>query len=392
MVGVGGEAGVGTERCTVIDTGEVATRGEGHVRFSAGSQGTAVVLCHGGVVGQLVGHRETAGGLGTEVLDPDRHRLVVGEAVVLRHGSRDGDHTHVVLRHRGVDGDGALRRLAGVVHLEHRVDAEACRRTEADGTGQRCVLRLRIDFLGIIGHRRVGELRRRVDTVVRHTARVAAVVLRIEQQAFAVEVVAAFDSESDPTDFVESELTVEHQSGIGGLRRPVDGLGAGSDVRDIRGVLQPELHRDGNAVGLSRADMEVDAVDTSPRATHILLVVEDLGIGVTVSERERCIARLGGVVTRTGNDVCTESVRLDTAAIVIGCRTVNRVGGEAVAFRNGLVVGGVLVEVEVVQRRSARGHRLRTAVRHREGKSLRRGRQGGDVHRARNGVVSSIDR
>ena len=215
VVGVGGESGVCLERGAVIDTGEVTVRGEGHVCRGAGGQRLRVVLRHRSAVGQLVGYREVRSRRGTEVLDSDRHRLIVGEGIVLRHRSGDGRHTHIVLRHSGVDGNRGFRRLAGVVHLELRIDT-ITGKSKTACIGQRGVLGLRIDFLVAV-NLCVRELRHRVDTHGGHTAGVTAIVLGINQQALSVEVVTAFDGESDPTDLVKCQLTVEHQSGVGSL-------------------------------------------------------------------------------------------------------------------------------------------------------------------------------
>ena len=137
--------------------------------------------------------------------------------------------------------------------------------------------------------------------------------------------------------------------------------------------------------------MEVDTVDTSFRTTHIFFVVEQFGVRVTVGEGERSATRLAGIVTRAGYHIGVEAVGLDTTAVVVGSRTVNRVGGVAATLGDCRIVGGILVEVVVVERRAARGNGLRAAVRHRIGQCLRRNGQCRNVHRTRNGVVGRID-
>ena len=125
MVSVGGETRIGFERSREIDTGQVHMSIEHHSRRGTGGQRAAVVLGDWRVVIQLVEDREVRNCLGTEILKRYRHGLVVREIAGLRNRGGDGHHTHIVLRHRGVDGNRGFGRLASAIHLELRIDTIA---------------------------------------------------------------------------------------------------------------------------------------------------------------------------------------------------------------------------------------------------------------------------
>ena len=174
-------------------------------------------------------------------------------------------------------------------------------------------------------------------------------MLSIEVEAGTGIVETAIHRESDPSSVVEGNFAFIHQRGVGGLVRPVDLCTTRGDSLCIVRIGQPEFHRNRHAVGFCRADMEIDAVDTTFRMVEIFTVIEDLSVGVTAGEGERSRTALACVVARTGKHLSVESVRFDTSTIVVRGGSVNRLGCEAVTLSDDSLIGSIFVEVIVVE-------------------------------------------
>ena len=291
MISIRGKASVSFERSGQIDACQVAGRGERHGSSSASGQRTAIVLGDRRIVAQLIGYRNVRSSLSTKVLQRNGYRLIIGVVVVLRYRSRDGHNTHIVLRDRGVDGNRCSRRFASVVHLELRVHT-IVGDGEARLTRQRRILSLGQHFLAVACHLRVRELRCGADTIGGHAACITAIVFRIQEETLASIVETSVHWESDPTYLVKHKLAIVHKRCRGGLVHPVHLRSTGTNILSIGSILQPELHRDSHTIVICRADLQIDTVDTTFRATHILLVVENLSVRVTVGKRERSSIRL----------------------------------------------------------------------------------------------------
>ena len=389
MLRVRGETCVSLERCVIINGVQVNRRSEGHIGRGAGGNGTGEVLRDRRVVVKLVGHREVGSGLGTIVADGHCHRLIGRIGWIGSGRSRDGHHTHIVLRHRGVDDDERTRRFTGVVELELGVPTIVDQREGRGGCrGQRRVAILLQHLLLVV--RRIGavlELGLR-NAHTRHTAGGTTVVLRVDIQGTARIVEAARHRNGHPARLVKRHLTVEHQLRVRDLVVPNE-CRRSRQAQCVRTVLHPNLDRNGDTGGVGCGQVDEEGVDGTGDTAHLTAAIQNLGIRVAIGHIEGCRLCRG---LRTSLNSVHKVVRLDTAAIVEGARAENRIRGVARALTKDIIAGVLSIEIEIVQRGGAGRHRHGVTIGCGKSDRCRSHRIGRHVQHTTDGVVVAIDR